>query len=532
MGIQLNSVAQKKRSDAAHHEPFSLKQISVLAMGVSVLGTGSTPTHADNLPSLDIHSALPTEPRKKSHCGAVIGQSLAFASWVTTSALPSQVDLNFEEAIPSSRASSQPTATILPQDFSVFTTDSTQSSWLPSSSPRQPAPSAQQHSFQSPPQQDFVLFDSPQPQRTIVNRTASSPAVQAAAAFGSLNTTNSSTNRSDSSTSPALQNQRVQQIIQASGHQFSPSALTNRLNSPAQNQSQQQQFYASLSTSPSAAAVNQQSRLARPPVPLFLQGIGSQRPPAKMDLQGDYSPVPLHRDNPGLPKLDAMNNLEGFTAFGGGTSTAFSSPAINGCDLDMSSASSSANLGTVSPGELLINEQFSAPHSAAFTNLTTPSTFGESPEFEQFEVSPNFGDLDAGSAENWYSLFPDESLITNQANASVKSPLEVPAELEITETDSLPRRKSGHSPPMSNNHARHSSVSGVNSRRRDKPLPPIIIDDPSDTVAMKRARNTLAARKSRERKAQKLEELEEKIAKLEEERDHWKRLALSRPSGA
>ncbi|KAI0540245.1 hypothetical protein GGR58DRAFT_522579 [Xylaria digitata] len=427
------------------------------------------------------------------------------------SALPSQVDLNFEEAIPSSRASSQPTATILPQDFTVFTTDSTQSSWLPSSSSSQPAPSAQQHSFQSPPQQDFVLFDSPQPQRTIVNRTASSPAIQAAAAFGSLNT-NTSTSRSDLSTSPALQNQRVQQIIQASGHQFSPSALTNRLNSPAQNQSQQQQFYASLSTSPSAAAVNQQTRLARPPVPLF-QGIGNQRPSAKMDLQ------------------DAMNSLEGFTAFGGGGSTAFSSPAINGCDLDMSSASSSANLGTVSPGELLINEQFSAPHSTAFTNLTTPSNFGESPEFDHFEVSPNFGDLDAGSAENWYPLFT-ESLITNQANASVKSPLEVPAELEITETDSLPRRKSGHSPPVSNNHGRHSSVSGVNSRRRDKPLPPIIIDDPSDTVAMKRARNTLAARKSRERKAQKLEELEEKIAKLEEERDHWKRLALSRPSGA
>ena len=69
------------------------------------------------------------------------------------------------------------------------------------------------------------------------------------------------------------------------------------------------------------------------------------------------------------------------------------------------------------------------------------------------------------------------------------------------------------------------------SRKRDKPLPPIIVEDPNDTVAMKRARNTLAARKSRERKAQRFEELEERIAKLEAERDHWKTIALSK-SGA
>lgn len=357
------------------------------------------------------------------------------------------------------------------------------------------------------------MFDSPQPTRTTVNRSASSPATAAVSAFGSLHN-NTSTRRRESSTSPALRNQRVQQIIQATGHQFSPSALTNRFNSPAQNSNsqQQQQFYAQLSSPSSPAAVNQQTRFARPPVPLFSQGIGSQRAPAKMDLQ------------------DAMNSLEGFTAFGGGATTAFSSPAMTGCDLDVGSASSS-NLGTVSPGELLLQEQFSAPNSTAFTNLTTPSNYGESPGFDNYEVSPNFGDLDATSTENWFPLFP-ESTATDQSTASVKSPMEVPADLEITETDSLPRRKSSNSPPSSHSHGRHSSVSGVNPRRRDKPLPPIIVDDPNDTVAMKRARNTLAARKSRERKAQKLEELEEKIAKLEEERDHWKRIALSRPSGA
>ncbi|KAK6219294.1 hypothetical protein LQW54_002282 [Pestalotiopsis sp. IQ-011] len=73
-----------------------------------------------------------------------------------------------------------------------------------------------------------------------------------------------------------------------------------------------------------------------------------------------------------------------------------------------------------------------------------------------------------------------------------------------------------------------SAPSGVGGRRRDKLAPPIIVDDPSDTTAMKRARNTLAARKSRERKAQRLDELEQKIAALEAERNHWKEAFLAK----
>ncbi|TRX89069.1 hypothetical protein FHL15_010088 [Xylaria flabelliformis] len=70
-----------------------------------------------------------------------------------------------------------------------------------------------------------------------------------------------------------------------------------------------------------------------------------------------------------------------------------------------------------------------------------------------------------------------------------------------------------------------SPTHDVSPRRRDRPFLPIILEDP-DAISMKRARNTLAARKSRERKAQRLEELEEKIAKLEQERDNWKNVAM------
>jgi len=104
------------------------------------------------------------------------------------------------------------------------------------------------------------------------------------------------------------------------------------------------------------------------------------------------------------------------------------------------------------------------------------------------------------------------------------SPATQSDEFEVVEpSPGHQRRKSGSSPPS----GRHSSVAGVNSRRRDKPLPPIIVEDPSDTIAMKRARNTLAARKSRERKAMRLDELEEKIDKLTADRDYWKERAIA-----
>ena len=78
-----------------------------------------------------------------------------------------------------------------------------------------------------------------------------------------------------------------------------------------------------------------------------------------------------------------------------------------------------------------------------------------------------------------------------------------------------------------------SSVAGVSARQR-KPLPAIKVDA-SDPVAMKRARNTEAARKSRARKLQRTDDLENRIAELEksleesrEREQYWKALAQSK----
>ncbi|KAI1661967.1 hypothetical protein F4813DRAFT_384682 [Daldinia decipiens] len=437
------------------------------------------------------------------------------------SALPFQEELNSNEAIHGS-PSSLTTANIPQQDSLVFTTDSQQQTWLPSSSPSLPAQSAQSNF--PPPQQDFVLFDQPPPQRQNVNRSVSSPAPVAVSAFGSLNVNPSRSPHITHGSSPSIQNQRVAQIIRATGHQTSSStAFTNRFNSSVQNQSLQQ-YYASVSPLPSTAAANQ-NRAVRPPVPLFTQGGGNQQA-ARMDLQGNYS-TSFSNCIPVLHNPDALS-LEDLTAFQGPT-TAYSSPGIPGYDVSASSASSTAsNMGTISPQDLFLDPTTSAPNSTAITNLTSPSMYDGSPELQDydFELSPNLGgnnDFDHGFSRAWPSLFPEDNPVVNAApTADELSPAQQSDELEVAEPASKPRRKSGNS-PSSGNHGRHSSVSGVNPRRRDKPLPPIIVDDPNDSVAMKRARNTLAARKSRERKAIRFEELEAKIAGLEKERDFWKR---------
>jgi general control protein GCN4 len=212
---------------------------------------------------------------------------------------------------------------------------------------------------------------------------------------------------------------------------------------------------------------------------------------------------------------------------GAASATTFSSPAMPSVfDVSGSASSSMTNVGTVSPQDLLIHEPYmSAPNSTALTALTSPSIYNESPDFnDAFNMSPNLdgGEFDSGSGDPWFPLFPSE--VPLGATGTDQSPDQGISNPEPTEsTTRQKKRKSGGASPGT-----PSSGSGVGSRRREKTLPPIIVEDPNDVVAMKRARNTLAARKSRERKAHRLDELEDRIATLERERDYWKRLAEER----
>ncbi|EWC44010.1 hypothetical protein DRE_01362 [Drechslerella stenobrocha 248] len=79
--------------------------------------------------------------------------------------------------------------------------------------------------------------------------------------------------------------------------------------------------------------------------------------------------------------------------------------------------------------------------------------------------------------------------------------------------------------------AKRASLSGVNRRKAALELPPVQYD-PSNPVDIKRARNTMAARKSRARRVEKMEELSITVDKLQaeaqslkEEKEYYKNLA-------
>jgi general control protein GCN4 len=157
---------------------------------------------------------------------------------------------------------------------------------------------------------------------------------------------------------------------------------------------------------------------------------------------------------------------------------------------------------TVSPQELALHDSpslfGSAPPSGAFTNLTSPDMYNTSPDF-------GVDHLD----NSWPSLFPGSDLpekpTTMQRNfshgsQSSDSPSASPAIRGVG--IGSPRPSPGH---------RHSTSGVSKTRRRQGTLKEIVID-PGDKVAAKRARNTLAARDSRARKAQHVEILEGELA--------------------
>lgn len=143
---------------------------------------------------------------------------------------------------------------------------------------------------------------------------------------------------------------------------------------------------------------------------------------------------------------------------------------------------------------------------------------------------------------NWFPLFPEDQVTQQPLNlvdpVSAPQPVILDAspllqvedlddadQLELADALRDQRRRSSGSPQVGN---KASSTSGVSARRRNQPLPPIIVEDKNDTVAMKRARNTLAARKSRQKKMESFDRLQEELARMTEERDLWKARALAR----
>ncbi|KZF26364.1 hypothetical protein L228DRAFT_235446 [Xylona heveae TC161] len=469
------------------------------------------------------------------------------------------------------RTGSRTSATILPDDLTSFTTD-TQQSWL--SQPQSQRHSAFNSSQAAP--ADFVLFPTPSApasrparrrateQALAFNRVALNPAYQTA-----LQGHHRRNSTHLFSASQAVQNPRVTEIINGTGHNPSSTSFHRFIPSAGQRAR-----FVNASSAPSSSSFglsgnSSQHRLSTPsvpPVPLFAShSTGNlenffQQPNNSFSVNNTaINMVPgnslfatvLSRDFACslLTASFALDNLFDLPLdFGADDVTKDVSlfESVGYSDPNFASMNESVgSSGTVSPKDLLRDPLASAPPSAAFTNLTSPSIFDSPDVAESFETSPLFANADADLAgqDAWFSLFPsisggenDESPLSAAEDVMVADPFNISAQVVLGTPDingaamtpSLSRRSSSPGSSPRSGARKHSSVAGVNSRRRDKPLPPIVVDDPSDLIAVKRARNTAAARKSRMKKMERFDALERQIEELQSEVEHWKNLALGR----
>lgn len=193
-----------------------------------------------------------------------------------------------------------------------------------------------------------------------------------------------------------------------------------------------------------------------------------------------------------------------------------------------------SDMQTVSPKDVM-GDSMSAPPSTTFTDLTTPGTsYEQSPygTLDTCETSPLFSEADLDhDANSWPSLFETTDDFTAQPTITTHKGSKAPSSYHASprSTHVAPKMsRNDSSPGSSSKGGRHSFTSGVAARRRDRPLPEIHVEDPNDSIAVKRARNTMAARKSRQKRTERTELLETKVEELEGEVEHWKSIALSR----
>ncbi|KAL6708518.1 General control protein [Coniothyrium glycines] len=239
-----------------------------------------------------------------------------------------------------------------------------------------------------------------------------------------------------------------------------------------------------------------------------------------------------------------MADLNSNNSFDSGASL-FSGFQSGGLTMDQVSAFTAINdpsvaagsARTVSPKDIFNDAFGSAPPSTAFTNLTSPD-IGDSPFItDSFECSPMFqGEpMIANNSTDWFSLFPEEDTKTMESLGYAPAAISIPLERTIS-SQSMERSGSSStgSPIVLDSSFRRKSsatnspaTNGISkSRRRKGPLPSISVD-PADKVALKRARNTLAARESRQRKFDHVSDLERRNSELEAEIEKWKSIAMA-----
>lgn len=196
--------------------------------------------------------------------------------------------------------------------------------------------------------------------------------------------------------------------------------------------------------------------------------------------------------------------------------------------------------GTVSPKDLVIKDPpVTGPPSSFSTHLPTPQSLYESPDgMFSHSISPAFAiaDYDLPVSNNWAPLIPPDSYISGDAAivSMTDLPETKPRPEEITglletkprpeEITDLPETKPRALKKRSKDGVKKNSKDGVKAPS-PKPLKQFDDVDENDPVALKRKKNTLSARRSREKKVREVEDLKSTITELLGEVDYLRKKA-------
>lgn len=192
-------------------------------------------------------------------------------------------------------------------------------------------------------------------------------------------------------------------------------------------------------------------------------------------------------------------------------------PSLFGFD-DMFSFSASseaaATSSTISPKDLLMENMNSVPSSTAFPDLTPGSEMLATPDTSPWIAT--YDSFATNDSEDWaFPLFSDvhnDDAEDLSASTPALKRNDLSASQLVIVAASESRKDSTASPSPVVSGLKALSSAGI--RKRQKPLPAIVVNA-ADPIALKRARNTAAARKSRERKEAHRDSLEFRIAELE-----------------
>lgn len=201
-------------------------------------------------------------------------------------------------------------------------------------------------------------------------------------------------------------------------------------------------------------------------------------------------------------------------------SSMMASPLPDSFAAYMSTSSAAMPPGTVSPKDLM-----SGPPSSFSTELGTPQSVFDSPadlSFSHFTSPVYVADNDLpADHHDWNSLFPDSHDMSEDFSMTIST--------FAQEKTSKPRPSASVSAASPESYTDGDAASPKARNKRSLPEPKF---DPADPVAVKRARNTMAARKSRRRKLEKQEQMEDRIreleamlAKSEKDVEYWKAMA-------